>query len=636
VKCSLLTLSTYIDGELSADRRAELDAHLVGCGRCSAGAATLREEKTRLGQLARVHVAPESMRLMLEQVGITGVIELPGARPSAPVAGPPPDQQPWQGAPQSAPQNSAALPWTPRRPASPAPAVEPVPAPAIAPDVQPDLPFTGMPEQRSWSSEPVASQEAEPVPDLAPAAIHTDPVDEPTADIPVPDHPWVEADVPVTGWERERGDDLPGHDGSAPTGPAPIPPAPIAATVPTRAPTGTGSMLWARVRDAVTVRLALSRHGDTVEDSILIVSGATPPRGRRLPPAEIVDQVPDIVAVGEVDALIAAPADPADVELTGVSGVARRAPIHQPVEALVAAPPEPPPAPPAQAVDDRRHAPPAEPVPWNAFGASSYPPAGAEPPPAARPPARPMLPGRHSRAVAREQADLATRMRRAFAAVKGLRAEAGGASVAVARRMVTAARGANPDRRMIAAIAAVAIIFITALVIGHRSTPATSPAAGRAPAAAASAHASTTPTSAPTATGAPATSAPAAATTLPGAQTFGAGGTGFQVRELRYGQQAGYLRMVFDMGPAGGSSGTSPTITVAFTNPTTMLVTFKGTLPAGSTGNPPVHGVISSVTLVSSNGANAVYRIVVTRAVTPHGLFLSGTSPPLRFVLDLH
>jgi hypothetical protein len=67
-----------------------------------------------------------------------------------------------------------------------------------------------------------------------------------------------------------------------------------------------------------------------------------------------------------------------------------------------------------------------------------------------------------------------------------------------------------------------------------------------------------------------------------------------------------------------------------------MLVTFKGTLPAGSTGNPPVHGVISSVTLVSSNGANAVYRIVVTRAVTPHGLFLSGTSPPLRFVLDLH
>jgi hypothetical protein len=78
-------------------------------------------------------------------------------------------------------------------------------------------------------------------------------------------------------------------------------------------------MLWARVRDAVTVRLALSRHGDTVEDSILIVSGATPPRGRRLPPAEIVDQVPDIVAVGEVDALIAAPADPADVELTGVS-----------------------------------------------------------------------------------------------------------------------------------------------------------------------------------------------------------------------------------------------------------------------------------------------------------------------------
>ncbi len=108
------------------------------------------------------------------------------------------------------------------------------------------------------------------------------------------------------------------------------------------------------------------------------------------------------------------------------------------------------------------------------------------------------------------------------------------------------------------------------------------------------------------------------------------------MRDIRYGQQSSYLRMVFDMGPVSGSAASSPKITVAFTNPTTMLVTFEGTVPAGSTGNPPVHGVISSVTLVSSSGGKSVYRIVVTRAVTAHGLFLSGTSPPLRFVLDLH
>ena len=96
------------------------------------------------------------------------------------------------------------------------------------------------------------------------------------------------------------------------------------------------------------------------------------------------------------------------------------------------------------------------------------------------------------------------------------------------------------------------------------------------------------------------------------------------------------MRIVFDMGPVSGSSGTSPRITVSFTNPTTVLVTLNGTLPAGTTGNPPAHSVISSMTLVSSSGGKTVYRIVVTHPVTATGLFLSGTSPPLRFVLDLH
>jgi hypothetical protein len=635
VKCSLLSLSTYIDGELSADRRAELDAHLVGCGRCSAGAATLREEKTRLGQLARVHVAPQSVRLMLEQVGITGVEDLPDtARPAVPLAGPPPKQQPWQSAPQSARQNSAALPWTPRRPTPLPPAVETMPPPSAAPDVQPDLPFTGMPtEQRSWSSEPAPPRQA---PDLAPAAMHADPVAPPPVEAPVPDHSWAEADVPVTGWEMGLDDGVPHREDSA-APPAPMPPPPVAATAPMRVPATGGSMLWSRIRDAVTVRLALARHDETVEDSMQIVSGATPPRGRRMPTAEIADPVADIAAAGEVDAL-AGPAEAADVELTGVSGVAQRTPVRQPVEALVATPLEAPPAaPPARTPEDRRYLEPTDPVPWNAFGASSYPASGAGAPPSPKAPVRPMSPGRHSRAVARAQVDVATRMRKAVAAAAAFLREAGGASVSVTRRMVTTAKGANPDRRMIAAIAAVAIIFITALVIGHRSTPSGNPTAGPAPGTSASAHASTTPTSAPAVTGAPAASAPASTTTtLPSAQTFGAGGSGFQVRDLRYGQQASFMRMVFDMGPASGSSGTSPRITVAYASPTTMLVTFNGTVPAGSTGNPPAHGVISSVTLVSSSAGKAVYRIVVTHAVTAHGLFLSGTSPPLRFVLDLH
>jgi anti-sigma factor RsiW len=155
VKCSLLSLSTYIDGELAADRKAELDAHLVGCGRCSVGAATLREEKTRLGQLARVRVAPQSARLMLEQVGITGVLDLPGVASSAAPAVPPLDQPPWQAAQEKARQNSAALPWTPRRPVPGSPAMDAVPVSSAPPEFQPDLPFAGSPaEERSWTSEP--------------------------------------------------------------------------------------------------------------------------------------------------------------------------------------------------------------------------------------------------------------------------------------------------------------------------------------------------------------------------------------------------------------------------------------------------------------------------------------------------
>jgi hypothetical protein len=107
------------------------------------------------------------------------------------------------------------------------------------------------------------------------------------------------------------------------------------------------------------------------------------------------------------------------------------------------------------------------------------------------------------------------------------------------------------------------------------------------------------------------------------------------VRDIRYGQQATFMRMVFDMGPVSGSSGSSPRVTVA-TTPTSVLVTLNGTLPAGSTGIPPARGVISSVTLVSSGGGKTVYRIAVTHPVTVTGMFLSGASPPLRFVLDLH
>jgi Putative zinc-finger len=644
VKCSLLSLSTYIDGELAADRKAELDAHLVGCARCSAGAATLREEKTRLGQLARVRVAPQSARLMLEQVGITGVLDLPGvARQAAPTAAPPIDQPPWQAAQEKARQNSAALPWTPRRPAPGSPAMDAAPASSAPPEFQPDLPFVGSPaEERPWTSEPAQQSDDQRPAEIAAAATHVDAPPEPPAEVIAHDYPWFQADEPSRGWDMSPGDDVPHREQSATPVAAPVPPPPMPtpAMVPTRVPSTGRSMLVSRIRDAIAVRLTLARHADAVEESAQIVSGAAPPRGRQLP------------APAEPMAAIAT--DATDVELAGIPDAARPAPVRPPAETPVAKAPvakapvvKPPvtkapdtvaPATPPATEDTPPEATPAEPVAWNAFGASSYPRSEADAAPAAPAPARRVSPGRHSRAVARDQVGVGVRMRRALAATGVLLGQGGDAATAGGRAIVTTVRGANPDRRIIAAIAAVAIIFITVLVVGHRATPATTPTARALPATSAPAHAPTAAASAaPPSARAPATGAPKTAVAPPQTvQTFGAGGTGFQVRDLRYGQQSGYLRMVFDMGPVSGSTGSSPKITVAFTNPTTMLVTFDGTAPAGSTGNPPARGVISSVTLVSSSGGNSVYRIVVTRAVTARGLFLSGTSPPLRFVLDLH
>jgi hypothetical protein len=638
VKCSLLSLSTYIDGELAADRKAELDAHLVGCARCSSGAATLREEKTRLGQLARVRVAPQSARLMLEQVGITGVLDLPGvARQAAPSATPAIDQPPWQAAQEKARQNSAALPWTPRRPAPGSQAMDAVPASSAPPEFQPDLPFVGSPaEERLRTSEPVQQPDDQRPAEIAAAATHVDVPPEPPAEVIAHDYPWFEADVPSRGWDMSPGDDAPHREENATPDAAPVPPppmpmpVPVAAVVPTRVPSTGRSMLLSRIRDAIAVRLTLARHADAIEESAQIVSGAAPPRGRQLP--------------ARAEPMAAIATDATDVELTGIPDAVRAAPVRPPAETPVAkapvtkAPDTVPPATPPATEDAPREATPAEPVAWNAFGASSYPRSEADAAPAAPAPARRVSLGRHSRAVAREQVGVAVRMRRALAATGALLGQGGDAATAGGRAIVTTVRGANPDRRIIAAIAAVAIIFITVLVVGHRATPATSPTARALPATTAPAHAPTSAaTAAPPSARAPATAAPKTAVAPPQTvQTFGAGGTGFQVRDLRYGQQSGYLRMVFDMGPVSGSTGSSPKITVAFTNPTTMLVTFDGTVPAGSTGNPPAHGVISSVTLVSSSGGKSVYRIVVTRPVTARALFLSGTSPPLRFVLDLH
>jgi hypothetical protein len=201
-----------------------------------------------------------------------------------------------------------------------------------------------------------------------------------------------------------------------------------------------------------------------------------------------------------------------------------------------------------------------------------------------------------------------------------------GVATARARQGVGRIASTGPDNRLLAGIAGIGLIFVTALLIGHGSSHPVTPAARPAPATSA-----TQPhQSAPAQSGAASSAGAPAASSV---QTFGAGDTGFQVIRLRYGAQAGYMRVVFDLGTAGGSAVGTPKVTVAFSNPTTMLVTLNGTLPAGSTGTPTPGKVISSVTLVSSSGGKTVYRFGLTRAATATAFYLAS---PTRFVLDVH
>jgi hypothetical protein len=620
VKCSLLTLSTFIDGELAPERRAEVDAHLVGCARCSSGAATLREEQARVGQLARVTVDPGSAQLMLEQVGI--IIDSSVDR--SPVIPPPPSLPPDAGRPWQDGTSSPALPWTPRRP-DPVPlASKEMAVPTVSADLQPELPLEGVRSTpASWDR--VAEGDPPPFSEMEPSPA---PPDVPTTaiDIDAADEEWLNAGSPPASWEAD-----PAPPGVAtsphadvwvgppagfvePTGP-PSPPAqsePPVYAPPTRLATASGpAALWARARDAVTVRLALARGGEAIEDSAQIVSGAPSHRGTPLPtPAA---STPDL-ATSSPTAQQRSPEPAAEVELPGVVDRARPAPVAGDAwPASVADFPE------ADAHD------PADDSAWNAFAASSYP-VDVPPDRAASVAPRPI--GRHTRAIARERVPLSARVARG---VGGAAAAArDGASTAATRVRQSAGRlpRSGPDSRLVAGIAAIGLIFVLALLIGHATSHPVTPTASRP---------STAPAAVQPRPSVPARSSAAAASGAAVApakvQTFGAGDTGFQVMRLRYGAQTNYMRVVFDLGAVTSTAAGTPRVTVGFINPTTVLVTLNGTVPAGSTGTPIPGKVISSVTLVSSGGDTSVYRFTLTRPASVTAFYLTA---PTRFVLDLH
>ncbi|MHB8325400.1 MAG: zf-HC2 domain-containing protein [Candidatus Dormibacteria bacterium] len=79
MKCSLLTLSCALDGELSKERQAELESHLVTCERCRTGMRYLREETERISQLVKVTVPKSTATALLERAKV-----ITTGRPSEP------------------------------------------------------------------------------------------------------------------------------------------------------------------------------------------------------------------------------------------------------------------------------------------------------------------------------------------------------------------------------------------------------------------------------------------------------------------------------------------------------------------------------------------------------------------------
>ncbi|MGA7362220.1 MAG: zf-HC2 domain-containing protein [Candidatus Dormiibacterota bacterium] len=76
MKCSLLTLSCALDGELSRDRQVELDAHLITCDRCKTGMRYLREETERVSLLAPVRLSTDKATALLERSRV--LVSTPG------------------------------------------------------------------------------------------------------------------------------------------------------------------------------------------------------------------------------------------------------------------------------------------------------------------------------------------------------------------------------------------------------------------------------------------------------------------------------------------------------------------------------------------------------------------------------
>jgi len=550
MRCSLLILSTSLDGELTQSRAAELEAHLVGCTRCHAGLGYLHEESERISGLARVYIPDYSVHALMAQVGIIDEdTRLPGTMPPTPPRVHPSATEPWFGH-----DAGKALPWAPppRRPEAP------------------------IPEPRA----PIETSPSEPVDDthVEIAGTAVEPAQRVIEDqpIPAPD----EAQTP----EDEDSFDI---DISQP------PP------IPQQLPQEAGPRFIKRIRDAIAVRWALTRGVQTDDDdSVEIVSGSgagewTESARQRVQRERAAQRA--MSATSHID------------------------------EATVAAVSWAPPAPaPSAQPETPRPEMPTQPRPlldWE-----DQPPAPA-PAPVPRPsPPRTETPGRHTRIVSTGSN---------FSVRSWLKPRVRAPSRPHLPLGQAAATSPLADPRIWVFAGGAFLLLVIGVLTGKHTTAI--PSLAQNPVASAHPSARAVPSSAPVLPPPPvATPVPTASPLqLTGTQTLGSGARGFAVTGMRYAQHAGGdFRMVFDMAPVSGATGTGlPNMVAGFGNPTTLYVIFVGVTPGADTGHLPPSVNVTNVQVLQPSpiAGHVVYEFSLSHPAKLSSSYYAGP----RLVLDL-
>lgn len=642
MKCSLLGLSSYLDGELDAGKRGELEAHLVGCQRCTGGLGHLREEVQRIAGLAPVHVPDQSARALMEQLGLITPGEALPQRSAPRVQMPSSPSLPWLQ-----PETGKALPWRAARGPVTPPATLPGPGtlnaapipPAPAPEPPRPAPPTSPPAWLSMSPPATADLATSPSPappvqraPLPPQSAR------PPAEPPLPEAPSrrpaplpaapVLPPAPSSAPRQPVGKVQPPLAPVAPINPAPIPLAPIppapAVPVNERAVTSAeGSRAgpepaWTPVLPAPAPAPEPVRAATPAESGVERAPVGKPepwPADQPAPPRHgLLDRVRERLAVqralsrssSEVDdGLEPAPA------ASSRSWARRReqSAVGMGVEVEVPRAPvvDPWPRPEwARNVDD---------TPAPALEKARE--AARRRAEAAR--ARP-APGRHRGALEARQH-----------ARSGRPEGEGGGRPSTLDRLRDLVEQGTHSRGLLIFAGALTVLILFAVIRGHSAAPIPSELQGsarlRPPAA--SAPASAAPLIPPVPSAAPAGTVPVQ---LNDVRNLGSGTAGASIKGIRYGNHPGsFYRVVVDVLP--GADGAAPKTTVGFKDPTTLWVVFDGAAPPASVDHPADGGPISAVKQVTpAPQGKTVIEFKLTRPVNLTNVYLSG---PLRLVLDL-